>query len=683
MVDLAGLNPEQREAVTTIDGSLMILAGAGTGKTRVITFRIGHMIESGIPARNIVAMTFTNKAAKEMKERLIDLAGDAAKTVKVGTFHSFCLYILRLFPEEAGIDKMFSLVGTADQIDLVRRGLDEKGWSGLYKADEMLARISKAKNAMLYPSEVKVADSSKLDDEDPMLLAEVYELYERQLQLNRVIDFDDCIFRVAKLLESRRDITERLQSDFTHFLVDEFQDTNFSQLYILELLATKHNNICVVGDDDQSIYSWRGAMIETLDRFEQIFPATKLVKLEQNYRCTNIILDAANSVIRNNSFRKDKTLWSQNKSDDYITISAKEDDGAEARWIAEKIFTLLGQGRKAKEMSILYRANNQSRALEIALRELSIPYKIFGGSSFFEKKEVKDFLAYFRLSINTNDRMSFWRVINTPSRGIGIKTLERIEEASKEYEISPFEVIEKRLVKLNKNAEAALEEFVDTIKKQSSYPIMTLDHLEKRGNEIIDGFGLVEDIRQKTKHDVSRRKKVEAIKKLPSWIKQVGEYQVEDKGHLNLIDLLDQLSMNDDNKGNSESQIENYVSLMTIHASKGLEFPCVFLCGLEEELLPHKNSLDSEANVSEERRLFYVAITRAKEKLFISLAKERYSNFKKADRKPSRFLAEMPDEGVVSDTDIFAGKFEQKEERREKNLKRFGSLKERLKTGFK
>ena len=261
----------------------------------------------------------------------------------------------------------------------------KKGWSGLYKADEMLARISKAKNAMLYPSEVKVADSSKLDDEDPMLLAEVYELYERQLQLNRVIDFDDCIFRVAKLLESRRDITERLQSDFTHFLVDEFQDTNFSQLYILELLATKHNNICVVGDDDQSIYSWRGAMIETLDRFEQIFPATKLVKLEQNYRCTNIILDAANSVIRNNSFRKDKTLWSQNKSDDYITISAKEDDGAEARWIAEKIFTLLGQGRKAKEMSILYRANNQSRALEIALRELSIPYKIFGGSSFFEK----------------------------------------------------------------------------------------------------------------------------------------------------------------------------------------------------------------------------------------------------------------------------------------------------------
>ena len=546
-----------------------------------------------------------------------------------------------------------------------------------------LQELVKLKNAMLYPSEVKVADSSKLDDEDPMLLAEVYELYERQLQLNRVIDFDDCIFRVAKLLESRRDITERLQSDFTHFLVDEFQDTNFSQLYILELLATKHNNICVVGDDDQSIYSWRGAMIETLDRFEQIFPATKLVKLEQNYRCTNIILDAANSVIRNNSFRKDKTLWSQNKSDDYITISAKEDDGAEARWIAEKIFTLLGQGRKAKEMSILYRANNQSRALEIALRELSIPYKIFGGSSFFEKKEVKDFLAYFRLSINTNDRMSFWRVINTPSRGIGIKTLERIEEASKEYEISPFEVIEKRLVKLNKNAEAALEEFVDTIKKQSSYPIMTLDHLEKRGNEIIDGFGLVEDIRQKTKHDVSRRKKVEAIKKLPSWIKQVGEYQVEDKGHLNLIDLLDQLSMNDDNKGNSESQIENYVSLMTIHASKGLEFPCVFLCGLEEELLPHKNSLDSEANVSEERRLFYVAITRAKEKLFISLAKERYSNFKKADRKPSRFLAEMPDEGVVSDTDIFAGKFEQKEERREKNLKRFGSLKERLKTGFK
>ena len=683
MIDIAGLNPEQREAVTTVDGSLMILAGAGTGKTRVITYRIGHMIDKAIPARNIVAMTFTNKAAREMKERLIDLVGEAGKGVKVGTFHSFCLFILRLFPEEAGIDKKFNLVGTSDQIDLVRRGLDEKGWSGLYKADEMLGRISKAKNAMLYPSEVASADSKVLDDEDPILLAEVYELYERQLQLNRVIDFDDCIFRVAKLLKSRKDICERLQADFTHFLVDEFQDTNFSQLYILELLATKHNNICVVGDDDQSIYSWRGAMIETLDRFEKIFPDTKLVKLEQNYRCTNIILDAANSVIRNNSYRKDKTLWSQNKSDEYITLAAKEDDGAEARWIGEKIFTLLGQGKKAKDVAILYRANNQSRALEIALRELNIPYKIFGGSSFFEKKEVKDFLAYFRLSINPNDRMSFWRVINTPSRGIGIKTLERIEEAAKEFNISPFEVIDKKLVKLNKNAEASLEEFVDTVRQQSSYPIMTLDHLEKRGNEIINGFGLVEDIRQKTKHDVSRRKKVEALKKLPNWIKQVGEYQVEDKGHLNLIDLLDQLSMNDDNKNNNENQIDNFVSLMTIHGSKGLEFPNVFLCGLEEELLPHKNSLDDEANVAEERRLFYVAITRAKEKLFISLAKERYSNFKKSDRKPSRFLKEMPDEGVVSDGALFDNKFEQKEERKAKNIRRLGSLKDKLKSGFK
>ncbi len=682
MIDISGLNEQQHEAVTTIHGPVMILAGAGTGKTRVITVRIGHMISQGISPSQIVALTFTNKAAREMKERVKSLVRSNSSGLTVGTFHSFCIRLLRRFASDAGLDKHFTLAGTSDQLDLIRRSLEEHNWNGLYKPEDILARISRAKNALLTPENL-LEKAESFHDEDPSFLQQVYGVYERQLRLNRVIDFDDCILKTAILLETSAETRATIRNELTHFLVDEFQDTNFAQLRILELLAEGSGNICVVGDDDQSIYSWRGAMVETLDRFEKIFPATKLIKLEQNYRCTNIILNAANTVIRNNSGRKEKTLWSTSESEEYISLTAKPDDVEEAKWIADKCFGLLGQGYQPKDIGILYRANSQARAIETALRERNIVYKVYGGSSFFERKEVKDFLAYFKLSLNVHDRMSFWRVINTPARGVGLKTLEKIEHMSQLEKISPFEVVNRKLVPLIGKAQSQVEEFATNILQQSKWPIIHIDDLEKRGHEIIDSFGLIADIRHKTSHEGAKKRKLESLRRLPAWIKTIGENQVEDKGRLNLLELLDQLTLSDDQGHKNDKGPENHVSLMTIHGSKGLEFPAVFVCGLEDELLPHKNSLNVAHGIAEERRLFYVAVTRAKQKLHLSFARERYSNFQKQTRKPSRFLQELPSEGVVADTALDKlSHLTTAEERKHNNQKRLTDLKNRLKSGF-
>ena len=684
MVDISGLNKQQHQAVCTIHGPVMILAGAGTGKTRVITVRIGHMIDNGILPQQIVALTFTNKAAREMKERVKLLVGETAKGLTVGTFHSFCIRLLRRFASHAGLDPHFTLAGTSDQIDLVRRSLEEKAWNGLHKPEDILSRISRAKNALLTPENLlEKYESSGFQDEDPHFLQQVYGVYERQLKLNRVIDFDDCILKTALMLENDSDVRTSLQDELTHYLVDEFQDTNFAQLRILELLADKTKNICVVGDDDQSIYSWRGAMVETLDRFETIFKGTQLIKLEQNYRCTNVILNAANTVIKNNSGRKEKTLWSSSDSEEYISLGSKQDDAEEAKWIAEKCFGLLGRGYKPKDIGILYRANSQARAIETALRERNIVYKVYGGSSFFEKKEVRDFLAYFKLSLDPKDRMSFWRIINTPARGIGLKTLEKIEQMSLKEKIPPFEVIKRNLIAATGKTRQNIAQFVELIEHQSKWPIIHIDDLEKRGNDLIDSFGLVDDIRQKTSHEGAKKRKLESLRRLPAWIKSIAENQMEEKGALNIFELLDQLTLSDDQSQKQDKGPENHVSLMTIHASKGLEFPAVFVCGLEDELLPHKNSLDIAHGIAEERRLFYVAITRAKIKLHLSYARERFSNFQKQTRRPSRFLKELPPDGVITDTNLDKlSHLTSAEERKNRNQARLSSLKDKLKSGF-
>lgn len=684
MVDISSLNPQQYDAVVSTDGPLMILAGAGTGKTRVITYRIAHMIHLGQDPSSIVAVTFTNKAAREMKERLVQIATRPIKGIRIGTFHSFCIYLLKRFPKQAGLNERFTLAGTSDQLDLIRRSLEEKGWHGLYKADDLLTRISRAKNKLLTPETIFNDQAFCSDDDDPELLSKVYELYERQLALHRVIDFDDCILKTAIMLQTNVGVCETLQEEFNHFLVDEFQDTNFAQLRILELLALKGKNICAVGDDDQSIYSWRGAMVETIDRFESIFTGTKLIKLEQNYRCTNVILNAANHVIKHNSGRKDKTLWSDTDSATHITLTSKKDDVAEARWIGDKCFALLGAGQKPKDICILYRANAQARSLELALRERGLRYKVFGGSSFFERKEVKDFLAYFKLTLEPTDRMAFWRVINTPARGIGLKSLEKIEAAALEHSVTPFEALKEKKVELPTKAQKAAQVFIDQLSQRASWPMLDLDALEKRAHEIIDVFGLKDDIRQKTSHEGSRRRKLESLAKLPGWLRQMGERQIEDKGTLNLRDLLDDLLLSDEKTQSNEKQSDNEISLMTIHASKGLEFQSVFVCGLEEDLLPHKNSIGTEHGLSEERRLFYVALTRAKEKLFLSYARERFSSFEKISKKPSRFIKELPEQGVIVEHEAKQSfdRFVSEDEKRRSNINRLSKLKAKLRGGF-
>ena len=677
------LNSPQLTAANSHNGPLMILAGAGTGKTRVITFRIASMLAAGIPPSRIVALTFTNKAAREMKERVKHLVGSSAKGLFIGTFHSFCISLLRKYGELVGVPKNFKLIGTAEQIDLIRRSIDELDWRLLYKPELILTRISHAKNSLLSALDLLNGKSNPyFHDEDPATLGRIYEQYERHLRLNRVIDFDDCILKTVQLLIQHQAVLAEIQQHLTHFLVDEFQDTNFAQLAVIENLAKASQNVCVVGDDDQSIYSWRGALAETLERFEEVFAKTKIVKLEQNYRCSNVILNAANTVIKNNSGRKAKTLWSKSEIEHPIQITSHPDDMEEARWIAKKIFGLLGQGYKPKDVGILYRANAQARSIEVALREFNIRYRLFGGSSFFERKEVKDFLAYFSLIINAEDRLSFWRIINTPARGVGLKSQEKIEELSLEHQITPLEVIKRRLFQANSATQIELDDFAQKISSLSITPQMEITALEQLGKNIIKLFRLEDDIKLKTNHEGARQRKIESLRRLPVWLKDIGEKYFSDQGRVDLPSLIDHLTLGEDSQDDAEFKDGNYVSLMTIHAAKGLEFPLVFVTGMEDDQLPHKNSIESTQGLAEERRLFYVAITRAKEQLFLSYAKERFSGFQKSDKRPSRFLKELPEIGVVADQafDSFAGVT--LDDRKNKNIARLASLKDRLKTGF-
>lgn len=663
----------------------MILAGAGTGKTRVITSRIAYMLNSGVDPANVAAMTFTNKAAKEMRERIKPLVGqERAKKLSISTFHSFCLQIIRTYPKKIGVEKGFTLVGTSDQLDLVRRALEEKGWNGLYKTDEILYQIGICKNWLVTPEELKSGKIPPGDISDPALIAECYELYERQLVLNRAIDFDDCIFKVVKALEKDDQLCQKLQEKYKYILVDEFQDTNFSQFAILEKIGAKGGNVCVVGDDDQSIYSWRGAMYETLEKFKTIFNP-KVIKLEQNYRCTNVVLHAANTLIKNNTIRMDKTLWSQSKSDIPIDIVPKEDAVEEARWVAEKCITLIGSGKNPNEISILYRANAQAKMIEMALREAALPYKTFGGQSFFERKEIKDFLSYLRLVGNSKDNMALWRVINTPSRGIGLKTQEKLEAMAKEVKKSPFEVMsdDSLIDTLGEREKQAVKKFVDKIQKLKSREIKEPKEFELLGEAICNDFKLVDHIKQTTKNVMAKQAKVEALKSLPRWLNKSAEDMIADEGLLESTRLIDRLTLTETPIESQDEENPNYISLMTIHSSKGLEFPVVFLVGVEDGLVPHKNSIGSISGIAEERRLLYVAMTRAKEKLIMSYAHMRQTGYQKEIRKASRFLSELPKEGIN------APSFEehQKEQiaselkRKKSTISKLSSIRDSLKSG--
>ncbi len=642
MIDLSTLNTEQRHAATHIDGPLMILAGAGTGKTRVITYRIAYMLGCGIFPEQIVALSFTNKAAKEMAERVKTLIGAKSKKVWLGTFHSFCLHLLRAHSHALGLPANFGLADTADQIELVRRSLEEKGWSGLYKVDQIHQQISRAKNYLLTPEQILAEGAKGPFQGDPAVLAEVFKLYERQLKLHRVIDFDDCIYKTVFLLSQNPEIRESCHRKFKYFMVDEFQDTNLAQLKVLELMVPPAHNVCVVGDDDQSIYSWRGAMYEILENFEQLFPGTKISKLEQNYRCTNVILDAANKVIKNNKRRKDKTLWSASKDQIPITIHLCTDDGEEAKYVADKCLALLGSGFEPRDIAILYRANAQARAFELILRESRISTKTYGGQSFFERKEIKDFLCYLRLVLNPHDRLALWRIINTPHRGIGLKTLERIDGIAHADKKSPYEVLEDF-------DHSGVKEFISLMNQLKSFPKETPDQFLSLGQQIIKLSGLDTEIKLKNDNLAARDRKLQNLRGMPPWIESMAKHLFNENGSISHRNLLDILSLDGDRFEGDEKGKGNHISLMTIHAAKGLEYPAVFVVGLEEDYLPHKNSLLDAASICEERRLFYVALTRAKSRLFLSHCQERLSGYQgKIARFPSRFIKEIPESAYIA-----------------------------------
>jgi DNA helicase-2/ATP-dependent DNA helicase PcrA len=686
MIDLSSLNPQQRLAVETITGPLLVLAGAGTGKTKALTMRIAYMISMGITPESIAAMTFTNKAAREMSDRLSALVGPKiAGKVRLGTFHSFCLGLLRQYGEKIGLPAKFSLAGTGDQIDLLRRALQEEGNLSSVNVDSLHAEISRAKNALLKPADFAKRAQHIAIGLSTEHLINAYELYERQLRLNRLIDFDDCIFKTVCLLEEHADVREKISQKYRYYLIDEFQDTNGAQLRIIELLGAGHQNVCVVGDDDQSIYSWRGALFETLERFETIFKDSKLIKLEQNYRCTNIILDAANAVIKNNTKRKEKNLWSDNDGSHPIEISSLANEEEEARFIADKCLSWIGEGFRAADIAVLYRANNQARPIELALREMGIPYETFGGSSFFERKEVKDFLAYVRLIVRPDDRLAFYRVINTPNRGIGLKSLEKIDQAASRHNLSPNAVAQKFSDELGLSGKSlkSLKSFLEEMESLRAWDLKGPEDLAAMGHEIIKRFHLAADIRDHVKDAASQERKIDALKSLPRWLASAAQDVLREKSTMDLNEMLDRLTLNDrDFSDRDEQGKPNRVSLMTIHAAKGLEFPAVIICGLEEDLFPHRNSAGSSSGLMEERRLFYVGVTRAKKRLTLSWAAERGLGYMKSARMPSRFLSELPVSSCAQgDSQTTAA--ERLENRKAKTVASLQSLRANLKNNTK
>ncbi len=642
-MDLRTLNPPQRKAAETLKGALLILAGAGTGKTRVITYRIANLMKHGVGPDQIVGLTFTNKAGNEMRERLTAIVGGQSKKVFLGTFHSFCLKILRAHGTRLGLPRKFSIVATSDQLDLTRRAIEELGMQGKIYPQQIHSCISWGKNKLLDENEFCEELCVKALPISAESAKELYLNYEAQLRLHNAIDFDDCIFKTIKLLREHPEVQKILKEKYKYYLVDEFQDTNASQLELIRLLVSDDENVCVVGDDDQSIYSWRGASPGVLDAFLRVYKTAETVFLEQNYRSTKNILHAANTLIQNNTLRKDKKLWSEHDPRFPIMSAELGDERAEADWVAQKIFGLLGQGQELKDICVLYRSNAQAKHLEFALREYGVNYKTFGGQSLFEKKEIKDFLAYLRIIVNQSDKLALWRVINTPSRGVGVQTLEKLSKRSVEINTTAFQALEQGEVKLIGKANTMVPEFLTKIRELSARQINSPQSIKDAGQAIIQSFGLVHTIKEKTKSAMSRQYKVETLCAMPGMVASTMEYMInsnEDKD-VTIHDVLDRLCLDREAMKIQKEDAEQYVSLMTVHAAKGLEYPSVFVVGMEEGLFPHKNSMTSSEDICEERRLCYVALTRAKQKLFLSNARLRSTGFHKEARSPSRFLKEI------------------------------------------
>ena len=634
------LNEPQREAVRHTDGPLLILAGAGSGKTRVLTHRIAYLIEElGVNPWNILAITFTNKAAGEMRQRVDNLVGFGSESIWVSTFHSMCVRILRRFIDRLGYDSRFTIYDTDDQKTLMKAvckkvDIDTKQ----FKERMLLSVISSAKNEMILPEEFELNAGG---DFAQLKIAKVYREYEAQLKANNALDFDDLLVKTVQLLQTQPDVRENYQERFRYIMVDEYQDTNTVQFKLVRLLAGKYRNLCVVGDDDQSIYKFRGANIRNILDFEKEYPDAKVIKLEQNYRSTGNILNAANGVISNNKGRKDKTLWTANGEGEKIGLRQFDTAYDEAEFIAEDIKKEVRDGASYNDNAVLYRTNAQSRLLEEKFIAMNIPYKIVGGINFYARREIKDILAYLKTVDNGQDDLSVRRIINVPKRGIGLTTINRIQEAADERGISFYEALlapemipgaGRSASKLDSFA-ALIEYFKGQAEKESLTDLL---------NEILDMTGYAQNLEADDEIDAESR-----LQNIEELLNKAAAYEedCEDRGEkATLSGFLEEVALVADIDSLEEDQ--DYVVLMTLHSAKGLEFPHVYLAGMEDGLFPSYMTItgDDPEELEEERRLCYVGITRAEQQLTLTCARKRMVRGETQYNRISRFVSEIPPE---------------------------------------
>lgn len=645
MLDLSSLNPPQREAVETLSGPMLVLAGAGTGKTRVITYRMANLIRHGIRPDRILSVTFTNKAAKEMRERALSLLGSRLQQKPVvSTFHAYCVRVLREDINALGYPKSFVIYDRGDQESAARTALREiRIGDKAMKPSDLLNRISRWKMSGITESQA----SDHVEADFDYLASMAYRRYQKQLRASGAVDFDDLLLLTSRLFEESPEILQKHQSKFDHVQVDEYQDTNGVQFQLVENLVRGHQNICVVGDDDQSIYGWRGAEVQHILNFGGYFSGTRTFRLENNYRCTDLIVDYANRLVKHNRDRHDKKLIAHKHDGSPIRILAYEDETLESESVVQEISYLITElGVRPKDIAILFRTNEQPRLFETEMRRLNVPYVLLGGQSFFDRKEIRDVLAYLKTLSSPRDEVSLLRIINTPSRGIGATTTEKLVQLAVSRGKSLWEVVPEAIAAgtVPKQAQAALSDFRNLLIR---FRTQMLDHPEQLADTVrqllktINYNGEI-DRQYKDETQAEQRKTV-----LQDLVNSIGQY-IEKTNNPSLQGFLETTALMDrDDQNDKESELaDNAVRLMTLHSAKGLEFPRVYLVGMEEGLLPHKRSVESdlEKDIAEERRLAYVGVTRAMDHLTLTRAKTRMKWGRRRESICSRFLFEMQDE---------------------------------------
>ncbi len=633
------LNDKQKEAVFYSDGPLLILAGAGSGKTRVLTHRVAYLIhEKNVNPYNIMAITFTNKAAREMRDRINRLIGHGAEAVWVSTFHSACVRILRRYIDRIGYNNNFTIYDSDDQKTAIKAACKKLQVDTKFiKERAIMSAISMAKNNMITPEEYR----NSADDIRTKIISKVYEEYQSRLKKNNALDFDDLLVKTIELFKSDKEVLMAYQDRLQYIMVDEYQDTNRVQFEFIKLLADKYKNICVVGDDDQSIYKFRGADISNILNFEQIFTGTKVIKLEQNYRSTKNVLEAANQVIAHNYSRKQKTLWTEREAGDLVEFRQLDNEYHEAEFIVNSIKDLIDENRyDYKDIACLYRTNAQSRVIEEALLKENIPYKIIGGQNFYQRKEIKDLIAYLKTISNGDDDFAVRRIINVPKRGIGATTIEKVQKYADDNNMSFYQALEdkKCRISLGSRAEGKVNSFVYFIQRMKAE--LEYDSISDLMENILSETGYEDELKMEDTDEANAR-----LENINEFFNKIVDYEDKCKQagkENNLDEFLEEIALVADIDNFDEN--ENYVVLMTVHSAKGLEFPKVFLCGMEDGLFPSKMTLlsDDKSEIEEERRLCYVAITRAMDSITMTSAKRRMMRGDLYIMKVSRFITEIP-----------------------------------------